>query len=106
MYVARVDSNESLLTLYFPGFIISFFLLVVFRLVIALSVPLLFIGALYGSMWLVQIYRTIRRGRASGLAAEYLVGVSVCRLYYLLCECQILRPCLLWLTLRRFLGLP
>lgn len=76
-----------MLTLRLAGFIISFFLLVVFRLVIALSVPLLFIGALYGSMWLVQIYRTIRRGRASGLAAEYLVGVTVCRLYYLLCEC-------------------
>lgn len=65
-------------------FIISFFLLVVFRLVIALSVPLLFIGLLYSSLWLIQIYRTIRRGRASGLAAEYLVGVTFCRLYYLL----------------------
>lgn len=65
-------------------FIISFFLLVVFRLVIALSLPLLFVGILYTSMWTLQIYRAARRGRASGLASEYLFGVTACRLYYLL----------------------
>lgn len=63
----------------------SFFLLVVFRLVIALSLPLLFIAMLYCALWSLQIYRTARRGRASGLAAEYVIGVTVCRLYYLLC---------------------
>ncbi|KAI0343001.1 hypothetical protein BDW22DRAFT_1356560 [Trametopsis cervina] len=64
--------------------IMSFFLLVVFRLVIVLSIPLIFVGALYSSLWLTQIYRAMRRARNSGLAAEYLVGTTLCRLYYLL----------------------
>ncbi|KAI0683663.1 hypothetical protein BC835DRAFT_1295386 [Cytidiella melzeri] len=64
--------------------IMSFFLVVVFRLVIALSIPLVFIGALYFSMWAAQIYRTMKRGRTSGLTAEYLIGTTLCRLYYLL----------------------
>jgi transmembrane E3 ubiquitin-protein ligase len=64
----------------------SFFLVVVFRLVIALSIPLVFIGALYCSLWAAQIYRAVRRGRTSGLTAEYLIGTTVCRLYYLLCK--------------------
>ena len=72
------------------GFIISFFLLVVFRLVIALSLPLLFVGVLYTSMWTLQIYRAARRGRASGLTSEYLFGVTACRLYYLLCRSLLL----------------
>jgi transmembrane E3 ubiquitin-protein ligase len=70
----------------FLGAIMSFFLVVVFRLVIALSIPLVFIGALYCSLWAAQIYRAVRRGRTSGLTAEYLIGTTVCRLYYLLCK--------------------
>lgn len=64
----------------------SFFLLIVFRLVIALSIPLVFVGSLYTSMWTAQIYRAVRRGRTSGLTAEYVVGTTLCRLYYILCE--------------------
>lgn len=82
---------STVLTRLLAGFIISFFFLVVFRLVIALSVPLLFIGMMYSSMWAVQIYRTARRGRASGLTGEYLLGITVCRLYFLLCTSRFLR---------------
>lgn len=63
-----------------------FFLLVVLRLVLALSLPFVFIGGLYSFMWTMQIYRAIRRRRTSGLTAEYLIGTSICRLYYMLCE--------------------
>jgi len=64
--------------------IMSFFLVVVFRLVIMLSIPLVFIGALHSAMWLTQIYRAARRGRTSGLTAEYLIGTTLCRLYYMM----------------------
>ena len=83
-------SHGDVLTVDGTGFIISFFLLVVFRLVIALSLPLLFVGVLYTSMWTLQIYRAARRGRASGLTSEYLFGVTACRLYYLLCRSLLL----------------
>lgn len=69
----------------------SFILIVVFRLVIVLSLPLLFVGSLYAFMWFPQIHRAIKRGRTSGLSAEYLIGASACRLYFLLCE-LIYRP--------------
>ncbi|PSR74066.1 hypothetical protein PHLCEN_2v10138, partial [Hermanssonia centrifuga] len=62
----------------------SFFLLVVFRIIIALSLPIVFIGALYSSIWIVQIYRAVRRGRTSGLTAEYLFGTTFCRLFFVL----------------------
>lgn len=71
------------------GTIISVFLLVVFRLVIVLSLPLFFIGSMYAFMWFPQIYRAVRRGRTSGLKAEYLIGVTLCRLYFLLCMSHI-----------------
>lgn len=37
-------------------------------------------------MWSMQIYRAVRRARTSGLSVEYLVGTSVCRLFYMLCK--------------------
>ncbi|KAI0083737.1 hypothetical protein BDY19DRAFT_975766 [Irpex rosettiformis] len=64
--------------------LMSFFLVVVFRLVIALSIPLVFLAALHCSIWLTQIYRAARRGRTSGLTAEYLIGTTLGRLYFLL----------------------
>lgn len=89
------------------GAIMSFFLIVVFRLVIVLSIPLVFVGSLYTLMWVSQIYRAVRRGRTSGLTAEYVVGTTLCRLYYILCKFYrilffkkpLIRPC-------RFLGMP
>ncbi|KAL4250477.1 hypothetical protein ABKN59_006994 [Abortiporus biennis] len=74
----RTDPTARLWT------IISFFLIVVFRIVVMLSLPLLFIGSLYAFLWIVQIYRAVRRGRTSGLSAEYLIGTTLGRLYFLL----------------------
>nr|QIE48439.1 hypothetical protein [Trametes gibbosa] len=62
--------------------ILSLSLIVVFRIVIALSLPLLFIGSLYSSMWIMQIYRSARRTRSSGLSMEYLVGTTLGRLFF------------------------
>ena len=64
----------------------SLCLIVVFRIVIMLSLPLFFIGSLYTSVWLMQIHRSARRARSSGLSAEYLVGSTLGRLFFLLCE--------------------
>ncbi|KAI0666870.1 hypothetical protein C8Q78DRAFT_1057520 [Trametes maxima] len=74
--------------------ILSLSLMVVFRVVIALSLPLFFIGSLYSCMWLMQIYRSVRRSRSSGLSVEYLVGTTLGRLffacYFLACPKNIL----------------
>ena len=64
----------------------SLCLIVVFRVVIMLSLPLFFIGSLYSSMWLMQIYRSARRTRSSGLSTEYMVGTTLGRLYFVFCE--------------------
>ena len=64
----------------------SLCLIVVFRIVIMLSLPLFFIGSLYTGVWMMQIYRSARRARSSGLSAEYLVGSTLGRLFFLLCE--------------------
>lgn len=64
----------------------SLCLIVVFRVVIMLSLPLFFITSLYSLMWLVQIYRSARRGRSSGLAPSYLVGTTLGRLFFACCK--------------------
>ena len=64
----------------------SICMIVVFRVVIMLSLPLFFICSLYSSMWLVQIYRSARRTRSSGLALSYLLGTTLCRLFFACCE--------------------
>src|SRR6266576_5810066 len=50
--------------------------------------PLLvvFVTIAYTSIWLPQIVRSACRGRTSGLASEYILGTTVCRLYFLLCK--------------------
>ena len=63
----------------------SLCLIVVFRVVIMLSLPLFFIGSLYSCMWLMQIYRSGRRARTSGLSMEYLVGTTLGRLFFICC---------------------
>lgn len=78
--------SSSLMVFVFPGTIMSFCLIVVFRVVVMLSLPLLFIGSLYGFMWLPQLYRSAKRGRSSGLHAEYTIGVTLCRLFFILCQ--------------------
>ncbi|KAL1942983.1 hypothetical protein VTO73DRAFT_4654 [Trametes versicolor] len=72
----RTDPAARLWTL------LSLSLIVVFRIVIALSLPLFFIGSLFSSMWMMQIYRSARRSRTSGLSVEYLVGTTLGRLFF------------------------
>ncbi|KAI1782212.1 hypothetical protein LXA43DRAFT_932813 [Ganoderma leucocontextum] len=76
----RTDPAARLWTL------MSLCLIVVFRIVIMLSLPLFFISSLYTCVWLTQIYRSARRARSSGLSAEYLVGSTLGRLFFVLCE--------------------
>ena len=73
------------LSLFDAGTLISLCLIVVFRIVIMLSLPLFFIGSLYSCMWLMQIYRSGRRARTSGLSVEYLVGTTLGRLFFICC---------------------
>ncbi|KAI0365183.1 hypothetical protein BV20DRAFT_973479 [Pilatotrama ljubarskyi] len=84
----RTDPGARLWTL------LSLTLMIVFRIVIALSLPLFFISSLYSCMWLMQIYRSARRARSSGLSVEYLVGTTLGRLffacYFLACPKNIL----------------
>ncbi|KAI9063826.1 hypothetical protein FKP32DRAFT_1571123 [Trametes sanguinea] len=72
----RTDPAARLWTL------LSISLIVVFRIVIALSLPLFFVGTLYTCMWMMQIYRSARRSRSSGLSAEYLLGTTLGRLFF------------------------
>ncbi|KAI0703928.1 hypothetical protein C8Q76DRAFT_752964 [Earliella scabrosa] len=72
----RTDPAARLWTL------MSVCLIVVFRIVIMLSLPLFFVGSLYSFMWTSQIYRSARRARSSGLSAEYLVGTTLGRLFF------------------------
>ncbi|KAH9926336.1 uncharacterized protein BXZ73DRAFT_49527 [Epithele typhae] len=62
--------------------IMSLCLIILFRVVIMLSLPLFFISMLYLSMWAIQIYRGARRSRSSGLSTTYLVGTTLGRLFY------------------------
>jgi len=84
----RTDPGARLWT------IMSFCLIVVFRVVVMLSLPLLFVGSLYAFLWAPQLYRSAKRGRSSGLHAEYVIGVTLCRLffvlYFLICPKNIL----------------
>ena len=47
---------------------------------------MIFVAVSYSLIWLPQIVRSARRGRTSGLAREYVIGTTVCRLYLALCE--------------------
>ncbi|KZP30544.1 hypothetical protein FIBSPDRAFT_777298 [Athelia psychrophila] len=60
------------------------FLSVVVRVIMSPSMTMLFVGGVYSFFWMPQIVRSARRGRSSGLTAEYLVGTTICRLYFLL----------------------
>lgn len=62
------------------------FLSVVVRVIMSPSMTMLFVGGVYSFFWMPQIVRSARRGRSSGLTAEYLVGTTICRLYFLLCK--------------------
>ncbi|KAF9074941.1 hypothetical protein BDP27DRAFT_1316219 [Rhodocollybia butyracea] len=66
--------------------ILFIFLSTIVRIILSPTLTLLFVTITYSCIWLPQIWRSIRRGRNSGLSVEYLVGTTVCRLYLMLCK--------------------
>lgn len=60
------------------------FLSFIVRVIVSPSMTLLFVGSMYSFFWMPQIVRSARRGRSSGLTKEYLVGTTICRLYFAL----------------------
>ena len=62
------------------------FLSFIVRIIVSPSMTLLFVGSMYSFFWLPQIVRSARRSRSSGLTKEYLVGTTICRLFFALCE--------------------
>ncbi|KAJ7449681.1 hypothetical protein FB451DRAFT_1287670 [Mycena latifolia] len=70
------------------------FLTLMVHTILSATLSIIFLAATYSFFWLPQIVRSTRRGRGSGLAKEYLVGTTVCRLYialyFLLCPKNVL----------------
>ncbi|TEB33129.1 hypothetical protein FA13DRAFT_1627277 [Coprinellus micaceus] len=70
------------------------FLTLIVRVILSPVLSLIFVAATYSMIWLPQIVRSARRGRSSGLTIEYIVGVTVCRLYgalyFLMCPRNVL----------------
>lgn len=62
------------------------FLTFIIRVIVTPSLALLFVASMYSMFWFPQIIRSAKRGRPSALSAEYLIGTSICRLYFALCE--------------------
>ncbi|KAI6149308.1 hypothetical protein BKA82DRAFT_4127849 [Pisolithus tinctorius] len=54
----------------------------VVRAIVSPSLALFFVGSMYSLFWLPQIVRSVRCGRSSSLSAEYLIGMSICRLWF------------------------
>ncbi|KAL4066048.1 hypothetical protein V8B97DRAFT_1864919 [Scleroderma yunnanense] len=52
------------------------------RVIVSPSLALFFVGTMYSLFWLPQIIRSIRCGRSSALTAEYMIGTSICRLWF------------------------
>ncbi|KAJ4470118.1 hypothetical protein J3R30DRAFT_1227234 [Lentinula aciculospora] len=64
--------------------ILFVFLSTIVRIILSPTLTLLFVAMTYSCIWLPQIWRSIKRGRSSGLSMEYLVGITICRLYLML----------------------
>jgi len=60
------------------------FLMFIIHVIVTPSLALLFVASMYSMFWFPQIIRSARRGRPSALSAEYLIGTSICRLYFAL----------------------
>ncbi|KAG9309577.1 hypothetical protein JVU11DRAFT_10558 [Chiua virens] len=60
------------------------FITFIIRVIVSPSLTLLFLGCMYSMFWLPQIIRSAKQGRPSALSAEYLIGTSICRLYFAL----------------------
>lgn len=59
------------------------------RVLVSPSLALLTIAGIYGNFWVPQIIRSARRGTASGLRLEYLLGTTACRAFFALCELEL-----------------
>ncbi|KIK08978.1 hypothetical protein K443DRAFT_127958 [Laccaria amethystina LaAM-08-1] len=85
---ARTDPQARL---YITLFI---FLTLIVRVILSPTLSMIFVAVTYSSIWLPQIIRTARRGRPSGLAKEYIIGTTICRLfnalYFLACPRNVL----------------
>ncbi|KAG6827207.1 hypothetical protein H0H92_012791 [Tricholoma furcatifolium] len=57
------------------------FLTFIVRVILSPTLSMVFVALTYSFIWLPQILRSARRGRTSGLAKEYIVGTTICRLY-------------------------
>ncbi|KAJ6581462.1 hypothetical protein B0H19DRAFT_1217673 [Mycena capillaripes] len=70
------------------------FLTLMVHTILSATLSIIFVAVAYSLFWSPQIVRSTRRGRGSGLAAEYLVGTTLCRLYialyFLLCPKNVL----------------
>ena len=69
-----------------PGVMLFVFLTFVVRVILSPTLSVVFVAISYSLVWLPQIVRSVRRGRSSGLAKEYIIGTTICRLYLALCE--------------------
>ena len=58
----------------------------IIRVIVTPSLALLFVASMYSMFWFPQIIRSAKRGRPSALSTEYIIGTSICRLYFALCE--------------------
>ncbi|KAF4593156.1 hypothetical protein EYR38_008868 [Pleurotus pulmonarius] len=75
-------------------FALFLFVIVLVRVILSPVMGVLYVAFSYSSIWMPQIIRSARRGRASGLSKEYLLGTSACRvylmLYFLVCPKNVL----------------
>lgn len=76
-----------------PGIVFCLFLMLMVRVIISPTLAMLFVATTYSCFWLPQIIRSARRSRSSGLAVEYVVGTTICRLCFALCEDPIFCCC-------------
>ncbi|KAF8433251.1 hypothetical protein L210DRAFT_3623175 [Boletus edulis BED1] len=60
------------------------FLTFVIRVIVTPSLALFFVATMYSMYWLPQVIRSAKRGRSTALSAEYLIGTTICRLYFAL----------------------
>ncbi|KAJ7504432.1 hypothetical protein B0H11DRAFT_516924 [Mycena galericulata] len=74
--------------------VLSVFLTLMVHTILSATLSILFVVVTYSLFWLPQIVRSARRGRGSGLAKEYMLGTTLCRLYvalyFLLCPKNVL----------------
>ncbi|KAF7770944.1 hypothetical protein Agabi119p4_6918 [Agaricus bisporus var. burnettii] len=70
------------------------FLTVLVRVILSPALSLFFVIATYSLIWFPQIWRSAKKGRTSGLSAEYVFGTTFCRLagalYFLTCPNNVL----------------